>query len=232
MRVAECNWMDIERYLKKDDLAAVPLGSTEQHAYLSLCVDNILSERIALEAAEPIGVPVFPVLNYGITPYFLAYPGTVSLRLETYFRLIEDILSSLQGQGFRRIIFVNGHGGNSPAAAFISEWIAKNPEMKVKLHDWWKAPKVSAKVREIDALASHASWMENFPWTRLEHVSLPTHKKSMINFDKMRVMNPEQVRDYLEEGNFGGEFQKADEIMQTLWKVGVEETRDVMQGPW
>lgn len=72
MRIADMNWMQVESYLQKDDRAVIPLGSTEQHAYLSLAVDNILAEKVALDAAEPLGIPVFPPVNYGITPYFLA----------------------------------------------------------------------------------------------------------------------------------------------------------------
>src|SRR6516162_3481755 len=107
MRITDMNWMMVEEYLKRDDRAVVPLGSTEQHAYLSLSVDAILSERVATEAAEPVGVPVFPVLAYGITPYFRAFPGTVSLNLVTYASLIRDILDSLYGSGFRRILLCN-----------------------------------------------------------------------------------------------------------------------------
>lgn len=232
MNLTNMHWQQVEVYLQQDDRAVVPLGSTEQHAYLSLCVDNILAERVASEAAEPLGVPVFPVLNYGVTPYFLAYPGTVSLRLETYFRILEDILFSLKGYGFKRILFVNGHGGNSPAQGFATEWMVKTPEVKVKVHNWWNAPKTLAKVQDIDEVASHASWMENFPWTRLEGVTLPDEQKPMIDFDKMRVMNPQQVREYLQEGNFGGVFQKSDETMRELWQVGVEETRAALEGPW
>ena len=62
MRISESNWSGIEAYLRDDDRAVVPLGSTEQHAGLSLCVDAILAERVAVEAAEPLGVPVFPAL--------------------------------------------------------------------------------------------------------------------------------------------------------------------------
>ena len=78
MKISEMNWMQVEAYLVQDDRAVVPLGSTEQHAYLSLSVDSILAERVAVEAAEPLGVPVFPVVSYGLTPYFGAYPGTVT----------------------------------------------------------------------------------------------------------------------------------------------------------
>lgn len=83
MRVADMSWQGVEAWLANDDRCVVPLGSTEQHAGLSLSVDSILSERVAAEAAEPLGMPVFPVLAYGITPAFTAYPGTVSLRADT-----------------------------------------------------------------------------------------------------------------------------------------------------
>ena len=87
MQIKDMNWMQLEDYLAQDNRCVFPLGSTEQHAYLSLATDNILSESVALAAAEPLHIPVFPVLNYGITPYFRAYPGSISLRIETYLRL-------------------------------------------------------------------------------------------------------------------------------------------------
>src|SRR6185436_5248120 len=95
VRISEMNWMQVEEYLARDDRAVLPLGSTEQHAYLSLSVDSILAERVVVEAAEPLGVPVFPALVYGITPYFRGYPGSITLRVETYMRIIRDILDSL-----------------------------------------------------------------------------------------------------------------------------------------
>src|ERR671922_2146221 len=103
MRIADMNWMQVAEYLSRDDRAVVPLGSIEQHAYLSLATDAILAERVATEAAEPLGVPVFPALAYGITPYFLAYPGTLTLRVATYLRMVRDLLDSLARSGFRRI---------------------------------------------------------------------------------------------------------------------------------
>ena len=72
MRISEMNWMMVEEYLTRDDRAVFPLGCTEQHAYLSFSVDSILAERLAGEAADPLGVPVFPVLAYGITVEYVA----------------------------------------------------------------------------------------------------------------------------------------------------------------
>ncbi|MEO5613365.1 creatininase family protein [Cypionkella psychrotolerans] len=232
MKVSEMNWHQVDAYLEGDDLAVVPLGSTEQHAGLSLSVDSILAEKVALDAAEPLGIPVFPVLAYGVTPYFLAYPGSISMRVETYVAIVRDILDSLRRQGFKRIMFVNGHGGNSPAASLAIEWMADHPGHAVKFHNWWNAPKTFAKVQEIDPVASHASWMENFAWTRLPGVVQPEQRKPMVDFDKMRVQDPDGVRTMLGDGNFGGYYQRDDVEMQALWDIAVAETRALMSGGW
>jgi creatinine amidohydrolase len=175
---------------------------------------------------------VFPVLSYGITPYFRRYPGTVSLRLDTYQRIVADILESLAGAGFTRILFVNGHGGNIPGGSILQEWMNDHAGIAVKWHNWWNAPRTAAAVAAIDAVASHASWMENFAWTRLPNVDLPAGGKPMIDLGRMRVMNAAAVRAYLGDGNFGGAYQKPDDQMMQVWRAGVAETREALEGPW
>lgn len=232
MKIRDMNWMQVESYLKGDDRAIVPLGSTEQHAYLSLSVDSILSERVAAEAAEPLGVPVFPRVNYGITPYFTAFPGTINLRTQTYLALIGDILDSLAHSGFKRILLVNGHGGNSPAQSLVMEWMARHTDVCVRWHNWWIGPKTLARIKEIDPVASHASWMENFPWTRLANVTQPDEQRPMVDLGHLRLLPPDKVRDYIGEGNYGGYFQRPDEELLSIWKIAVEETRDLMETGW
>jgi len=232
MNISEANWFEIENYLKHDDRCVLPLGSTEQHAHLSLSVDSILAARIGAEAAEPLGVPVFPVVPYGLTPYFMAFPGTVSLRLTTYAALIRDILDSLYTTGFRRVLIVNGHGGNSPVLPVTMEWMADRPGARARFHNWWNAPKTWAKVQEIDPQASHASWMENFPWTRLPGRVLPDQRKPMADFERLKDRDAQGVRALLGDGNYGGYYQRSDAEMQALWAVGVAETRAQLEGDW
>src|SRR5213082_4170135 len=130
--------MQLEAYLANDDRIVLPIGSTEQHAFLSLATDNILAERVAVEAAEPLGVPVLPVLAYGLTPYFAAgYPGSPTLRLETFLAVIRDLLDSLYRQGFRRFLIVNGHGGNTPAGSLAREWMAARSDAQAIFHSWY-----------------------------------------------------------------------------------------------
>lgn len=226
------NWMMVEEYLRGDDRCVLPLGSTEQHAYLSLSVDSILAERLAVETAEPLGVPVFPVLAYGITPYFRAFPGTVTLRAQTYLAIVRDLLDSIAEHGFKRILIVNGHGGNVPAQGLVGEWLADHPGMRIKFHNWWNAPNVWAQVQAIDPVASHASWMENFPWTRLANVELPAEQKPMTDLDTIRQLDAKALRAHLKDGNWGGVYQRADEEMMKIWQVALDETRAMLDSDW
>ena len=232
MRIRDLNWMQLAEYLERDDRIVLPLGSTEQHAYLSLETDNMLAERVSAEAAEPIGVPVLPVLPYGLTPYFAAaYPGSPTLRLETFIAVIRDLLDSLYRQGFRRFLLVNGHGGNTPAGSLAREWTSERADAQAIFHNWWVGPKTWAVV-ESTGKGSHASWMENFPWTRLEGVELPDEEKPMLDEDAYRVVGPDGLRDLIGDGSFGGLYQRDDEEMFRIWQTGVEEVRELLESGW
>lgn len=232
MRIADMNWMQVEQHVKRDQRAVLPLGSTEQHAYLSLCVDAILSERVSIEAAAPIDVPVYPAINYGFTPSFVDFPGTVSLRLSTLCAMLCDILEHMVRTGFRQIVIVNGHGGNGPAHGAILEWLDRHRGVQVKWHNWWSAPRTLAKVKEIDPLASHASWMENLPWTRVPDVQMPGEQKPMIDIAKYQRVDPGAKRQLIGDGNFGGLYQRDDEEVLAMWDIAVAETRAVIETDW
>ena len=232
MKIADMNWIQVEDYLRGDDRCIVPIGSTEQHAHLSLCVDAILAERVSLEAAEPLGIPVFPVMPFGLAPYFRAFPGTVSLRVETLLAVMRDVIASVHHAGFRRVLIVNGHGGNAPVGALAQELMAQYTDMSIKFHNWWNAPKTWVEVQAIDASGSHANWMESFPWTRLPNVAYPSEPKALPDRELMRVSSPEEARRILGDGSFGGDYQKPDEAMLKVWEAGVLETRELLEGPW
>jgi creatinine amidohydrolase len=219
VRVADLNWMQLEAYLERDDRIVLPLGSTEQHAYLSLATDSILAELVSVEAAEPLGVPVLPVLAYGVTPYFGAYPGSPSVTEGTYVATLGELVGSLRAQGFRRLLLVNGHGGNSFAAQrLVGDGLA--------WHDWWRGPRVWEVVRALDPAGTHASWLENFPWTRLPGVELPRAMKPEV---ERSSDDPAAVRADLGDGSYGGRYERRDEDMLGVWETGVVEVRELLE---
>jgi creatinine amidohydrolase len=169
---------------------------------------------------------------YGVTPYFREFPGTVSLRVETHMHVVRDILDSMAHSGFRRILIVNGHGGNGAVQQFAQEWAADHAPCRVIFHNWWNAPRTWAKVQEIDPVASHGSWMENFPWTRLPDVNVPVSRRPMVDLATVRVLDPPALRRYLGDGNYGGAYERPDDEMLAIWRVAVEETRALLTGSW
>jgi creatinine amidohydrolase len=221
MRVRDLNWMQLAEYLEKDDRIVLPVGSTEQHAYLSLETDNILAERAAVEAAEPLGVPVLPVVPYGVTG-FTAYPGSPTLAESTLLAMLSDIADSLLGQGFGRILVVNGHGGNTDAGR---EW-ALGRRQSVVWHELWdgRPDEIAA---EIDPDYDHASWSENFPWTRLPGVVMPAERKPPVVWPENG--NPTTWREALGDGSFGGLYQRSAEDEDRLWEAAVQAIRDRLE---
>ena len=229
MRVRDTNWMQIEALLRAgEDRAVLPLGSIEQHAYLSLAVDATLAEQIAIDAAEPLGVPVFPAQPYGFTPTYMAYPGTMTLRLQTLLSVLSDLVESLHHHGFRRVLIVNGHGGNSGAASLAQELMSRHQGLKLRWHNWWAAPRTMAFVLEHDPQASHASWMENFACTRIAGVQMPSDAKPLVDYAHMSQLDPDAKRAYLGDGCYGGRYEMPAAITDQLWAIGVEETREVL----
>ncbi len=96
----------------------IPVGSLEQHDNLPLGTDTLIAECISWRvrdrlADEGLDSLVLPPLFYGFSPEWTGYPGTVTLSMEAFCNTIVSIVNSLTGQGVRRIVFLNGHGGNS-----------------------------------------------------------------------------------------------------------------------
>jgi creatinine amidohydrolase len=106
------------------------------------------------------------------------------------------------------------------------------PDTTIKFYNWYNAPKTWAKVQSIYPKSSHASWMENFPITRLDLAPAPEGCKELVDYKKLRASSPEEVRKLVGDGNFGGPWKMDDGTMAELWRIGVEETREVLEGPW
>jgi creatinine amidohydrolase len=234
VRVFDVNWMQIEEHLKRDDRIVLPTGSTEQHGYLSLGTDAILAERVAAEAAEPLGIPVLPVLPFGMAPYFAAFPGSMSLRITTYIEVLRDLLDGLAGQGFRRIAIVNGHGGNAPVTGFIREWICqpRPGRVQVLFHSWYNAPQTAAAASRFDHDQLHGGWVENFAWTRVSGAPPPGGTAPVISRDVAGLLDPGQMRAAAPDGVLGGAYARPDEDMRVVWDAGVAEVRDLLENGW
>jgi creatinine amidohydrolase len=234
VRLFDANWQQVDAYLDHDDRVVVPIGSTEQHGLLSLGTDAILAERVALEAAEPLGIPVLPVLPFGMAPYFRAFPGSLTLQLSTYVAVVRDLLDTLSSQGFRRIAIVNGHGGNAPVTGAIREWLAQERDARIQVvfTSWYAAPKVAALAASFESSPTHGGWFENFPWTRLTGVTMPSEAKAHLPAEVVAQATPADLRELAGDGSFGGSYALSDDVMDQIWQTGVLEVRELLQTGW
>ena len=87
-------------------------------------------------------------------------------------------------------------------------------------------------MREIDEVASHASWLENFAWNRLEGVEMPDGAKSAVDMASLQSLDPHEIRRDAGDGNMGGRYQRPDSEMDAVWAVGVAETRSLLADGW
>ncbi len=222
MRLEELNWMDVERYLEHDDRLILVIGSCEQHAYLSLLTDVKIPLALADAAAERMGVLVAPPLNFGCSDYFLAYPGTLSLQVTTLIGFVEDLVRSAYRQGFRRLLVLNGHGGNDPARTHLYHLLTELPDLKVSWYAWWTSHSVETVIRKYGLKPGHASWMEAFPFVQVSEMpegsKVPPHVPGLMGADEARRVYG--------DGNFGGPYQAAPEIMQEVFDAAL---KDIVQ---
>jgi len=110
-------WPELADAARKGYLVVQPCGSTEQHGkHLPVDTDSAIVFEVAQRAADEVGrTLVLPCLHYGLSSHHLDFPGTVSLSLETYTTLFRDIARCVAHHGFKILILLNGHGGNTAA---------------------------------------------------------------------------------------------------------------------
>ncbi len=225
MRFEEMNWFDVESYLQKDNRLMVVLGACEQHGYLSLLTDVKIPMALADAASKQTGVLVAPPVNFGVSPYFLAYPGTVSVRLSTLVEVIEDIVRSVYRQGFRKILMLNGHGGNDGVRARLYELANELAGLKLAWYAWWQAHSVQAVAVKYGLKQTHANWQEAFPFNRV--AELPQGEK--VPPYVPGLTSAIEARQIYGDGVFGGKYVVEDSILEEIFATALQDVLTLLQ---
>jgi creatinine amidohydrolase len=136
-RLAELSSPELRALLSETDEVIIPVGATEQHGpHLPLCTDSINIQAVAEDAARIERVLVAPTVVYGVSDNHLAFSGTISVRPQTLSALLVDVGTSLLRHGFRRLLLLNGHGGNYDAMSIAANKLRKShPDALIALTD-------------------------------------------------------------------------------------------------
>ncbi len=118
MLLENLSYPEVGEYLRENDTLLVPVGSVEQHSeYGIIGTDFIAAEAVARNVGERLNLLVAPTINYGVSCHHMDFKGSATLSPLTFIHLITDISLSFAHHGFKRIFFINGHGGNRNAIA-------------------------------------------------------------------------------------------------------------------
>lgn len=131
------------RALAPGAVAVVPVGATEQHGpHLPVGTDTFGVGHIAWAAAEAAAdrakVVVTPTLPFGSSHHHLPFGGTISFSTDTYTRIIREIVESLIGTGFRRILLLNGHGGNRAVIGMVAHDLSLVHPIQIAAASYWE----------------------------------------------------------------------------------------------
>ncbi len=161
--LTDLSWKGAGEYLERDDRVILPIGAVEEHGpHLGLGTDCIEAEAMAHRISEATGVVAAPTLNYGVTLMTMGFSGNLTFSPKTMISVIEDILRSMYTQGFRRVLIVNGHGGNTASIRCAAEVLAEElSDLSLKLVEWWKEDEVNQVIQNtMGVKGTHASFSE------------------------------------------------------------------------
>jgi creatinine amidohydrolase len=115
----------------------VPFGSLEPHGVIPSGTDSLAPEAMARDIAARVEALIAPTLNYGMTDAMKAFPGAVSIPAEAYSLFAEAVLTNLADNGFRNIVVLNGHGGNTAVLNAAATRAANARRVRVLVVNWW-----------------------------------------------------------------------------------------------
>jgi len=125
-------WPEVEEYLKENDLIIFPVGSQEQHGkHLAEDNDSFTATEIARRVGERTGVLVAPTMPFGNSVHHMNFPGTMTLTFETLVAAYRELCECLIHHGFRKIVVMNAHGGNTAAIAQALREIKEDTDVTV-----------------------------------------------------------------------------------------------------
>jgi creatinine amidohydrolase len=131
-------WWEAEEKIRNSKLVIIPVGATEQHGlHLGVGADWIQANEIARRVGEKSDVLVLPTLTYGVSGHHVEFPGTITLSESTYQEVIYELLSNLNRLKVGRVVFINGHGGNTSSIISALKRARESYGMIGSILEWW-----------------------------------------------------------------------------------------------
>ena len=135
----EMSWVEAKEYFMENDIAILPVGSNEQHGPQNpLGTDHFIAKAIAEEAAKRSGVLCLQVIPFGVSSHHRHFWGTIHISPKTFKGYVKEACLALNYYGVKKIVIVNGHGGNLNALAELAREL-REKGIFVSIFQWWPA---------------------------------------------------------------------------------------------
>lgn len=155
-RLADLTWEEIRARATGDPVVVLPTGSIEQHGpHLPVKVDTLLVTSVCEEAvrraSDRVEVLLAPTVWMGLSTHHTAY-FSLTLSIDTYQHVITELVESLIRTGFRRLLIINGHGGNTDPLHLTVTRVRDRHKVLVATADYWDvAREALERIRESGA---------------------------------------------------------------------------------
>ena len=195
---SEMSWLEFERYVKENDMIIIPVGVLEEHGHHNpLGTDTLIAEKAAYEIGKKANVAVAPVLPYGHTSNILDFPGTITLDPLLYKKLLVAYAESYIKHGIKKILFVNGHGGNTDVLQMVSRALFEKHGTFSFNNQWWE---VLPQLNKDWDCADHGGYFET-------SLMLATNE-SIVDMTKAKTAPSVQLTEKIAYGH-GWSFKNA-----------------------
>lgn len=208
MHLAQATWREIAALRGNRIVALLPTGAYEQHGpHLPIETDTYLVSAVCSKAADRatagdpgLEVLLLPTIPIGRSSHHLDFPGSLSVSAETYSRLIEEVCESLYPHGFRRILIVNGHGGNVDCLRIAARNVRDRRECLVGVASYWQVAgeSIGSLRRSPRGGICHAGEMETACMLYLNEGAV---RKELIRKGIPKCVSPRLVLDLVSSGS-------------------------------
>lgn len=233
--LGELTWPEAKVRFKEMDTALLPVGAIEQHGpHLPLDTDSFDADYLARQVAEHCKVPrpiVLPLIPYGVSYHHNEYSGTISISNETLSQFVYEVGMNAARNGVKKLLIINGHGGNGPALNFAAQMINRDAKIfvgvdsgetsDVDIEKMCSTPN-DVHAGEIETSTSLAVRGELVQMDKASK-SVPRFSSGYLNFSSTRGVSWYAHTHKLSSNGVMGDPTRADaEKGREMWRVMIE----------
>ena len=211
--------------LEERKLAVIAIGSVERHGdHLPLGTDTIAAHYIAERTAEALGAHLYPPIWYGSSKGLKDFPGTIDISSEALYFYVKEVLKEIARNGYKVIVVVNGHGGNSRVVAEAARAVANEYDVAVIVTNWW-AELARDKLRELFTHPGHAGEDETSVMLAIvpEAVDMKYAEDHIVEVPKLRAYSKKVEKVLYTNAVLGAATKASKEKGKELLKAAIDE---------